>query len=138
MEPMKQPRAIDISQLSTVKKTVSVVIIQQTRVSEYATYHLLWEPETTIDSKPWDRQDAQVVRKDRVIVRLRFVVGNLAGGWTTPLKNMLVKMGIFPKDRGENKKNIWNHHIVFVGNVFNRHQFFALRIQFAFLVPSNK
>ena len=28
----------------------------------------------------------------------------------TPLKNMLVKMGIFPNFRGENKKYGWNHH----------------------------
>ena len=28
----------------------------------------------------------------------------LLGGWTTSLKNMLVKMGIFPKLRGENTK----------------------------------
>ena len=28
----------------------------------------------------------------------------LVGGWTTHLKNMLVKMGIFPNPRGENKK----------------------------------
>ena len=29
----------------------------------------------------------------------------------THLKNMLVKMGIFPKVRGENSKNISNHHL---------------------------
>ena len=34
----------------------------------------------------------------------------LVGGWTTQLKNMLVKLDHFPKDRGENK-NIWNHHL---------------------------
>ena len=30
----------------------------------------------------------------------------LVGGWTTPLKNMLVNLGIFPKFRGEHK-NLW-------------------------------
>ena len=34
----------------------------------------------------------------------------LVGGWTTHLKNMLVKLEIFLKFRGENGKNIWNHH----------------------------
>ena len=28
----------------------------------------------------------------------------LVGGWTTHLKNMLVKMAIFPRDRGESKE----------------------------------
>ncbi len=34
---------------------------------------------------------------------------NLVGGWTTHLKNMLVKLGIFPKDRDENSKNMLKH-----------------------------
>ncbi len=34
----------------------------------------------------------------------------LVGGWTTHSKNMLVKLDHLPKDRGENSKNIWNHH----------------------------
>ena len=34
----------------------------------------------------------------------------LIGGSTTHLKNMLVKLDHFPRDRGENKKN-WNHHL---------------------------
>ena len=29
----------------------------------------------------------------------------------SPMKNMLVNMGIFPKFRGENKKKTWNHHL---------------------------
>ena len=29
---------------------------------------------------------------------------------STHLKNMLVKMGIFPNFRDENSKDIWNHH----------------------------
>ena len=35
---------------------------------------------------------------------------SLVGGWTTPLKNMLVKMGIFPNFRGENQKCLSCHH----------------------------
>ena len=32
----------------------------------------------------------------------------LVGGWTNPFeKYAQVKMGIFPKVRGENSKNIW-------------------------------
>ena len=39
----------------------------------------------------------------------------LVGGWATHLKNMLVKIWfIFPKFRGENSKNVWNHHLVFI------------------------
>ncbi len=36
---------------------------------------------------------------------------NLVGGWTTPLKNMLVKMDHFPNFRGENKKYLSCHHL---------------------------
>ena len=35
----------------------------------------------------------------------------LVGGWTTHLKNMLVKLEIFPKI-GVKITNIWNHHLV--------------------------
>ena len=35
----------------------------------------------------------------------------LVGGWTTHLKNMLVKMVIFPNFRGENKKYLSCHHL---------------------------
>ncbi len=38
----------------------------------------------------------------------------LVGGWTTHLKNMLVKFNHFPKDRGVKTKNAWHHHLVFV------------------------
>ena len=43
-------------------------------------------------------------------------VSKLLGGWTNPkvsthLKNMIVKMDHFPKDRVENSKNLWNHHL---------------------------
>ena len=38
---------------------------------------------------------------------------NLVGGWTTQLKNMLVKLDHLPQpNRGENKKYVWNHHLV--------------------------
>ena len=33
----------------------------------------------------------------------------------THLKNMLVKLEIFPNFRGENAKNIWNHHLDNIG-----------------------
>ncbi len=36
----------------------------------------------------------------------------LVGGWTTQLKNMLVKLDHFPRDRGENKKYLSCHHLV--------------------------
>ena len=45
------------------------------------------------------------------------LITNLFGGWTTHLKNMLVKWDIFPKVRGENSKNVSNHHLV-IGNHF--------------------
>ena len=35
----------------------------------------------------------------------------IVGGWTTHFKNMLVKLDHFLKDRGENSKNDWNHHL---------------------------
>ena len=31
----------------------------------------------------------------------------LVGGWTTHLKNMLVKLDHLPRDRSENSKNLW-------------------------------
>ena len=39
------------------------------------------------------------------------ILGNTNSGWwfQTHLKNMLVKLDHFPRDRGEKKKN-WNHH----------------------------
>ena len=39
--------------------------------------------------------------------------GQLVGGWTTHLKNMLVKLDHFPNFRGENSKNIWNHLVMY-------------------------
>ena len=36
----------------------------------------------------------------------KLVHSNLAGGWTTHLKNMIVKLGIFPQI-GMKIKNIW-------------------------------
>ncbi len=43
-----------------------------------------------------DSVDASEIRRNTVV--------------STPSKNMLVKMGIFPNFQGE-KKNIWNHHL---------------------------
>ena len=63
-----------------------------------------------------------VVTKNHGEINLFLGIHNLVGGWTTHLKNMIVKMGIFPNFRGENKKslpqigvkikNLWNHHLV--------------------------
>ena len=39
-----------------------------------------------------------------IYISIHFFFCILLGGWTTRLKNMLVKMGIFPKFRGENTK----------------------------------
>ena len=40
------------------------------------------------------------------------VSGWLVGGFSpTHLKNMFVKLDMFPKCRGENQKNNWNHHL---------------------------
>ncbi len=33
------------------------------------------------------------------------------GGFNPSEKYYIVKMGIFPNNRGENNKNIWNHHL---------------------------
>ena len=38
---------------------------------------------------------------------LIFKHSRLVGGWTTRLKNMLVKLDRFPTNRGENSKNVW-------------------------------
>ena len=38
----------------------------------------------------------------------------LVGGWTTHLKNMLVKMGSSSPRIGLKIKNVWNHHLAFV------------------------
>ena len=35
----------------------------------------------------------------------------VVGGWITHLKNMLVKLDHFPKDRDENKRSEWNHRL---------------------------
>ena len=33
------------------------------------------------------------------------------GGWTTPLKNVIVKLDHFPRDQGENKQYLSCHHL---------------------------
>ena len=33
---------------------------------------------------------------------------------STHLKNMLVKLDDFPRDRGDNSKNVWNHHLAYI------------------------
>ncbi len=40
------------------------------------------------------------------------VLHSLGGGWTTHLKNMLVKLDSISLGRGENNKKIGNHHPV--------------------------
>ena len=57
------------------------------------------------------RQETQI-QESQMDQRSWFFVG-----WTNPLwKNMLVKMGIFPKDRGEKlKKNETTTQLFFVG-----------------------
>jgi len=41
----------------------------------------------------------------------------------TPLKNMLVKLEIFPRDRGENKKYLSCHHLDILGVLKNFYSF---------------
>ena len=39
------------------------------------------------------------------------VYSKLVGGWTNPSEKYARQIGSWnPKDRGENKKNVWNHH----------------------------
>ena len=42
--------------------------------------------------------------------KIPFQIDLLVGGWTNPLKNMLVKLDHFPTNRGENNKYLKFHH----------------------------
>ena len=50
-----------------------------------------------------------------------FCIFLLVGGWATHLKNMLVKLEIFP-NQGWKSKNIWNRHPVWVWIIHHRNK----------------
>ena len=46
------------------------------------------------------------------IQRQQVIEANLVGGWTTHLKNIIVKLDHIPKNRDENSKNVWNYTFI--------------------------
>ena len=53
--------------------------------------------------------------------------------WFQPLWKIFVKMGIFPKFRGENKKN-WNHHLVFGLSTFSWERSWPASFELVFFI----